>query len=80
MNDIMWLKINPADNYPKATDYIEDMIKMIETLIFKKMAYVGDDGSVYFDISAFKNYGKLSNIIVKESINKNLEDCKMNMV
>ena len=61
MNDIMWLKINPADNYPKATDHIEDMIKMIETLIFNKMAYVGGDGSVYFDIFSYKNYWKLSN-------------------
>ena len=71
MNDIMWLKINPADNYPKATDHIEDMIKMIETLIFKKMAYVGGDGSVYFDISSYKNYGKLSNIIIKQSTKRN---------
>ena len=71
MNDIIWLKINPADNYPKATDHIEDMIKMIETLIFNKMAYVGGDGSVYFDISSYKNYGKLSNIIIKQSTKRN---------
>ncbi len=71
MNDIMWLKINPADNYPKATDHIKDMIKMIETLIFNKMAYVGSDGSVYFDISSYKKYGKLSNVIIKKSTKRN---------
>jgi cysteinyl-tRNA synthetase len=45
---------------PKATDYIKEMIKMIESLIKKNLAYV-NNGYVYFLISGFKNYGKLSN-------------------
>jgi cysteinyl-tRNA synthetase len=45
---------------PKATDYIKEMIKMIESLIKKNLAYV-NNGHVYFLISGFKNYGKLSN-------------------
>ena len=45
---------------PKATDHIEGMIDMISSLIEKKLAYV-KEGHVYFLISKFKNYGKLSN-------------------
>jgi len=45
---------------PKATDHIKEMIKMIESLIKKNLAYV-NNGHVYFLISGFKNYGKLSN-------------------
>ena len=51
MSDISWLDLNPADYFPKATDHIPDMISMIDKLIKNKMAYVGEDKSVYFDIS-----------------------------
>mgnify|MGYP006076779591 CR=1 FL=1 len=45
---------------PKATNHIKEMIEMIESLIKKKLAYI-NNGHVYFSISEFKNYGKLSN-------------------
>jgi len=45
---------------PKATNHIKEMIEMIESLIKKKLAYI-NNGHVYFLISKFKNYGKLSN-------------------
>tara|TARA_B110000971_G_scaffold215646_1_gene249460 strand:+ start:263 stop:1618 length:1356 start_codon:yes stop_codon:yes gene_type:complete len=45
---------------PKATDHIKEMIDMINSLIKKKLAYV-NNGHVFFLISEFKNYGKLSN-------------------
>jgi len=45
---------------PKATEHIIEMIEMIKSLIEKKSAYV-NNGHVYFLISEFKNYGKLSN-------------------
>ena len=45
---------------PKATEHIKEMIEMIESLIVKKLAYV-NNGHVYFMISKFKSYGKLSN-------------------
>jgi len=45
---------------PKATENIDGMIKMTQSLIQKKFAYV-NDGHVYFSISNFKDYGKLSN-------------------
>ena len=64
-DEIKKLNMKPADVYPKATDYINDMIKMTKTLIEKGYAYV-KSGSVYFNISKFKNYGKLSKINLNE--------------
>ncbi|MDC0952999.1 cysteine--tRNA ligase, partial [Pelagibacteraceae bacterium] len=52
---------------PRATDHINEMVEMTKSLIEKKFAYE-TDGHVYFSVSKFKNYGKLSN--------KNLEDLK----
>lgn len=45
---------------PKATEHIEDMIAMIQTLIDKKFAYLAGNGDVCFEVSAFDGYGKLS--------------------
>ena len=53
--------------YPKATDYIKEMIEMIQDLIKKGYAYQAD-GSVYFKIETFKEYGKLSKIKVEEQL------------
>ena len=52
---------------PKATGHVDGMIKMTSSLIEKGFAYI-NEGHVYFSISSFKSYGKLSN--------KNLEDLK----
>lgn len=57
--DINKLKIKPADIYPKATAHIPEILSMIEKLIEKGFAYVsGSD--VFYDISKFDEYGKLS--------------------
>jgi cysteinyl-tRNA synthetase len=45
---------------PKATEAIAEMLTMIETLISKGLAYASDNGDVYFDVSEFPGYGKLS--------------------
>jgi len=45
---------------PKATEAIAEMLAMIETLITKGLAYAADNGDVYFDVSEFPGYGKLS--------------------
>ena len=58
--DLDTLRIERAEFYPAATDHVGDMIALIETLIRKGHAYVSEDGSVYFDISSFPQYGKLS--------------------
>jgi len=51
--------IERADLYPRATDHIDDMIKIIQTLIEKGHAYE-IDGTVYYDVTSFPGYGKLS--------------------
>ncbi|MDB6081030.1 MAG: cysS [Chlamydiia bacterium] len=60
--DLKTLNIEPADHYPEATQYIPDMIEMIETLMKKGIAYTGADGSIYYAISKFPCYGKLSHL------------------
>jgi cysteinyl-tRNA synthetase len=60
------LNIIPADSYPKATDYINEMVHITEKLIDKGHAYTSTDGSVYFNIDTFKNYGKLSHLDITE--------------
>ena len=62
MEDLTWLKMIPADIYPTATESIPKMISMIERLLEKGFAYRENDGSVYFNISSFPNYGKLTQI------------------
>jgi len=60
--DLDTLNIKRAHVVPRATDTIPDMIKLIETLVAKKHAYVAEDGSVYFSIKSFKDYGKLAHL------------------
>jgi len=55
------LRIHPASLYPRATDHIPEMIDMIQVLLEKGYAYKSHD-SVYFRITAFQDYGKLSGI------------------
>lgn len=54
------LGLTSPDQEPKATEFIEPIINLIQTIIDRQHAYVSDDGSVYFDIRSFKGYGKLS--------------------
>ncbi len=61
-SDLKKLNIKSANVYPKATEHIGHMIKYIEELIKKGLAYVEEDGSVYFDISSFPDYGRLSGL------------------
>ena len=57
--DFEELNVKRATNYPKATEHIEDIIEFIKKLIGKEMAYVTKNG-VYFAVSKFSEYGKLS--------------------
>jgi len=56
-NDL--LNIKPANHYPAATEHIPEMIAMVETLIEKGYAYVVGN-NVYYDVTKFADYGKLS--------------------
>jgi len=57
--DMEALGIKVPEHTPRATEHINEMIEMIKTLIEKGHAYVVE-GDVYFDVSSFKEYGKLS--------------------
>lgn len=64
--DLKTLNIEPVEYYPKATDYIDEMIQMVQTLLDKKIAYIGKDSSVYFSINRFPSYGRLSHLKLQE--------------
>mgnify|MGYP005978594465 CR=1 FL=1 len=58
--DMADMNVKPATTHPQATQEIQGMLTMIQTLIDKGHAYVADDGTVYFKVKSFKEYGKLS--------------------
>ena len=64
--DMDGMNVKPATTNPQATQEINGMINMIQTLIDKGYAYPAADGTVYFRVKKFKEYGKLSH--------KNLDD------
>ncbi len=64
--DLQTLNIQPAAHYPAATDYIGGMIQLIEQLLERDFAYRGADGSIYFSIERFPNYGRLSHLETRE--------------
>lgn len=53
------LNVKRATKYPKATEHIQDMLDLVQDLVDKKIAYVSKNG-VYFSVSKFPEYGKLS--------------------
>ncbi|WP_417550166.1 cysteine--tRNA ligase [Methylophaga sp.] len=48
------------DHEPRATEAMQPMLNMIQTLVDKGLAYAADNGDVYYDVSEFADYGKLS--------------------
>ena len=64
--DRRYLRIEDAELYPKATEHIPEMIALVERLIANDVAYVADDGSVYFAIDRFPTYGQLSQLDKRE--------------
>ena len=64
--DLKTLSIEPAEHYPAATDYIPEMIAMIQVLLDKGVAYHGNDGSVYYAIKKFPRYGCLSHLHLED--------------
>ena len=64
--DMAGMNVKPATVHPQATQEIDGMISMIQTLMDKGYAYAADDGTVYSRVKKFKEYGKLSH--------KNLDD------
>jgi cysteinyl-tRNA synthetase len=66
--DLDTLNIKRAHVTPRATETIPAIIKLIETLVAKKHAYVAEDGSVYYSIQSFPEYGKLSHRKLDEQV------------
>jgi len=64
--DLRSLNIEPADVYSRATDNIPEMVALIKKLMEKGLAYRGKDGSIYYSISKFPRYGRLSKIKADE--------------
>jgi len=64
--DIEALNIEEATQYPRATEHIPEMVALVKKLLDGGYAYKGEDGSIYFDISKFKDYGSLAKIKVEE--------------
>src|SRR5688500_15508761 len=64
--DRAYLRIEDADVYPKATETIPEMISLVETLMARGVAYLAEDGSVYFAIDRFPQYGRLSRLDTRE--------------
>ena len=64
--DMKSMKINAVTKYAKATEHIKDIIKQTRALMDKGAAYELEDG-IYFDISKFRNYGKMSGRTVKQA-------------
>lgn len=66
LSNLAELNIEKPEHMPHATAEIPEMIKIIEKLLADGFAYKSDDGSVYFDIKKFENYGELSNVSARE--------------
>lgn len=64
--DYAEIGVSPADVSPKATEYISEIIAMIKKLDDKGFVYVIADDGVYYDVSKFKGYGKLSHQDIKD--------------
>src|SRR6185312_8394462 len=64
--DREFLRIEPAEVYPKATEHINEMIALVQRLMDKQLAYQAEDGSVYFAIARFPGYGKLSRLDTRD--------------
>jgi cysteinyl-tRNA synthetase len=65
LEDLKKLNVLPLYAYPRATEFIEDIIEMVKVLVEKGYAYEISDG-VYYDVTKFKDYGKLSHRNLEE--------------
>ena len=64
--DREYLRIQRAEAYPRATEFIPQMIALVQRLMDNEVAYQAEDGSVYFAIDRFPGYGKLSRLDTRE--------------
>jgi L-cysteine:1D-myo-inositol 2-amino-2-deoxy-alpha-D-glucopyranoside ligase len=67
IDDMLALNVRPPDEYPRATEVIPEIIEMDRELITRGVAYPSN-GSVYFDVNAFEEFGQLSHIPREEML------------
>ncbi|MDD5473240.1 MAG: cysteine--tRNA ligase [Candidatus Methanoperedens sp.] len=60
--DMKTLALLDADVFPKATGHVPEIVKIIKKMMERGFAYRGKDGSIYYDVSKFGDYGKLSHL------------------
>ncbi len=65
LEDIKKLNIIPADKIVPVTSLIPEMVRMINTMLKRGFAYLSDDGSIYYKVSAFKQYWDFANLDLK---------------
>ncbi|MEK6844203.1 MAG: cysteine--tRNA ligase [Nanoarchaeota archaeon] len=70
LKEIEMLNIIPADFFPRATSHVNEMVAIIKSLLEKNIAYKGEDGSIYYSISKFKDYGNLVHLKFKDAKTK----------
>ncbi|MFH1366752.1 MAG: cysteine--tRNA ligase [Patescibacteria group bacterium] len=58
-HDLKELNVEPADYYPRATEYISQIVELVKKLLEKSYAYKGSDNSTYYNIAKFRRYGEL---------------------
>ncbi|NHN48871.1 cysteine--tRNA ligase [Halostella sp. JP-L12] len=75
LDDMRSLNLKRAAVYPRVSEHVPEIIDMVETLVEKGYAYEAD-GSVYFDVSEYPEYGKLSNQDVEEMEAQGAEDAR----
>ncbi len=64
--DLDALGIERAEHYPAATDHIPEMVQLIQALLKNGVAYQTEDGSIYFRVSDYPDYGKLAHLNTEE--------------
>ena len=80
--DSQKLLLTSPDIEPKATENIDEMITIISELINKNIAYISENGDVYFSVEKFNDYGKLSgktleSLMIGKRVEKNIGKKKL---
>ncbi|MFH1208722.1 MAG: cysteine--tRNA ligase [Candidatus Omnitrophota bacterium] len=75
LEDMKTLNMLPPEVQPRATDSIDNIVALIQKLIEKEIAYLADDGSVYYRIAKFPGYGKLS----KKKLDGNISGARVDV-
>jgi len=63
--DMEKLNLLPADVFPRATEHVPEILEIIKKMMVNGYAYRGKDGSIYYEVSKFNDWGKLSHLKLK---------------